>query len=211
MKDKFKKWCKAFCWVLIVIGLLMNVFGFFITAKAAPSPAELDFDYNGVIVGVLSLLVTALLGWNVYTLIDIKNIQELYKTSLLDITNEKDERERQIHQLRSMIFNVTGGILGNIEKDHTRSLEHYVQELLSSILADEDDELINSILDRMAKQREKINLQENNELGSEKEFKESVGRIIKSGRLNREQVERFIEMTRDIDKEDNSKENQNHE
>ena len=33
----------------------------------------MDFDYYGVIVGILSLLVTALIGWNIYTAIDIKN------------------------------------------------------------------------------------------------------------------------------------------
>ena len=69
---KFKKWSKAFCWVLIVMGLLINVFGFCVIAGELPSPAKLDFDYNGVIVGVLSLLVTVLIGWNVYSLIDLK-------------------------------------------------------------------------------------------------------------------------------------------
>ena len=33
----------------------------------------MDFDYYGVIVGILSLLVTALIGWNIYTAIDVKN------------------------------------------------------------------------------------------------------------------------------------------
>lgn len=33
---------------------------------------ELDMDYMGVIVGILSLLVTALLGWNIYSVINTK-------------------------------------------------------------------------------------------------------------------------------------------
>lgn len=37
-----------------------------------PHKAELGFDYQGVLVGVLSLLVTILIGWNIYTIIDIK-------------------------------------------------------------------------------------------------------------------------------------------
>lgn len=34
---------------------------------------DLSFDYQGVIVGVLSLLVTVLIGWNIYTTIGIES------------------------------------------------------------------------------------------------------------------------------------------
>ena len=45
---------------------------------ACPHKAELGFDYQGVIVGVLSLLVTILIGWQIYTFIDInKKSKEL--------------------------------------------------------------------------------------------------------------------------------------
>ena len=42
------------------------------TCIAAYRTPELGFDYQGVIVGILSLLVTVLIGWNIYTFIDIK-------------------------------------------------------------------------------------------------------------------------------------------
>lgn len=38
-----------------------------------------QFDYIGVIVGILSLLVTALLTWNIYEAIDTRGIKEKYK------------------------------------------------------------------------------------------------------------------------------------
>ena len=43
---------------------------------ACPHKAELGFDYQGVIVGILSLLVTVLIGWNIYTFIDIKGTSQ---------------------------------------------------------------------------------------------------------------------------------------
>lgn len=36
---------------------------------------ELQFDYIGAIIGILSLLVTLLLGWNIYQVIDLKNVE----------------------------------------------------------------------------------------------------------------------------------------
>ena len=35
-------------------------------------PRVLGLDYLGIIVGILSLLITLLLGWNIYTLVDFK-------------------------------------------------------------------------------------------------------------------------------------------
>ena len=37
---------------------------------------ELQFDYIGAIIGILSLLITVLLGWNIYTIIDIHKIRK---------------------------------------------------------------------------------------------------------------------------------------
>lgn len=39
-------------------------------------PIPLDFDYMGIIVSIFSLLVTILVGWNIYQIIDVKNIRE---------------------------------------------------------------------------------------------------------------------------------------
>ena len=54
---------------------------------ACPHKAELGFDYQGVIVGVLSLLVTILIGWQIYTFIDInkksKELEEAKTAALI--------------------------------------------------------------------------------------------------------------------------------
>lgn len=49
---------------------------------AAWRSPELSFDYQGVVVGVLSLLVTVLIGWQIYTLFNIRSIQRKLPTNL---------------------------------------------------------------------------------------------------------------------------------
>lgn len=60
-----------------ITALVLSITSICISAWRSP---ELSFDYQGVLVGVLSLLVTVILGWNIYTVIDIKNTRgEIYK------------------------------------------------------------------------------------------------------------------------------------
>jgi hypothetical protein len=49
---------------------------------------DLGFDYMGVIVGILSLLVTVLIGWNIYQLVDFKG-----KLKQINLLSEKQEKE----------------------------------------------------------------------------------------------------------------------
>ena len=69
---RFEQNCHWWIWVTNILLLGVNVF---ILCRYAPASDELDFDYYGVIVGVLSILVTALLGFNIYSVIDLKAIQ----------------------------------------------------------------------------------------------------------------------------------------
>lgn len=52
----------------------------FAIAKVAPTQ-DLDFDYYGAIIGVLSFLVTLLMGYQIYTVINVKEeLKEVRKT-----------------------------------------------------------------------------------------------------------------------------------
>lgn len=53
----------------------------------------ITMDWMGVLVGILSLLVTFLLGWQIYTMFDIRKIQEEVK---------KDKTEANINMERRM-------------------------------------------------------------------------------------------------------------
>lgn len=52
-----------------IIALVMGISAICIAAYRTP---VLSFDYLGVIIGAQSILVTALIGWQIYTVIDIK-------------------------------------------------------------------------------------------------------------------------------------------
>lgn len=54
--------------IMSIVSLVCSVIAVCVACWRSPS---LSFDYQGVIVGVLSLLVTALIGWNIYSLVDI--------------------------------------------------------------------------------------------------------------------------------------------
>lgn len=65
---------------LSVVSLLMSVVALCVAAYRTP---ELGFDYQGVIVGILALLVTVLIGWQIYTFIDInRRAKELARLTL---------------------------------------------------------------------------------------------------------------------------------
>lgn len=63
--------------ITVYIGLPFCIIGVIIClcVLCFRSTSDLGFDYIGVIVGILSLLVTVLIGWNIYQVIEIK--QEL--------------------------------------------------------------------------------------------------------------------------------------
>lgn len=57
--------------------LLISVIALCIAAYRTP---DLAFDYQGVLVGILSALVTILIGWNIYSTLDLKReIQKVEK------------------------------------------------------------------------------------------------------------------------------------
>lgn len=57
-------------WIMCGLSLVLSVAAVCMAYYRTP---DLGFDYQGVIVGVLSLLVTVLIGWNIYTTIGIES------------------------------------------------------------------------------------------------------------------------------------------
>lgn len=56
--------------IISLIALVLSVYASFVCDK------RLEADWMGVIVGILSLLVTTLIGWNIYNLIDINQTRK---------------------------------------------------------------------------------------------------------------------------------------
>ena len=70
--DKAKE---VIIYIIVLASLIMSIF-----SLCNSLPRTDGLDYIGVIVGILSLLVTILIGWNIYTVIDFnKKKEELSK------------------------------------------------------------------------------------------------------------------------------------
>jgi hypothetical protein len=53
-----------------IIAIAISIVAVCISAYRSP---ELGFDYQGVLLGILTLLVTVLIGWQIYTFIDFNS------------------------------------------------------------------------------------------------------------------------------------------
>lgn len=64
---------KKFCNIIFVLISIFNTVSCIITlCVICPRVDNIGFDYLGVIVGVLALLVTILIGWNIFSVLDFK-------------------------------------------------------------------------------------------------------------------------------------------
>lgn len=90
----------------------------------------LTMDWMGVLVGVLSFLVTLLLGWQIYTLIDIRKIQQEMKEKDMKIYKRSELNLAEAH-MALWAFYQTCMTEGNLAEN-----SHYgfVQSGISSIV-----------------------------------------------------------------------------
>lgn len=91
--------------------------------------SNLGFDYMGVIVGVLSLLVTVLVGWNIYTIIDYQ--KEISKTK-----KELNFIKQDINTLANKTIQERTELFASIQKDFALiSLRNYLMRVDKSFLS----------------------------------------------------------------------------
>lgn len=72
--------------VLLSFNLFFAVANIVVLCILFPRSQDLCVDYMGIIVGILAILVTVLVGWNVYSLIDLKRNSEKYEKSIQTLT-----------------------------------------------------------------------------------------------------------------------------
>lgn len=61
---------------LVVSCLIFGMISITALYIALPNIPKNQYDYNGVLVSSLSFITTILLGWNIYSVIDMKNLKE---------------------------------------------------------------------------------------------------------------------------------------
>lgn len=62
-------------WVSIIFSLAAIIMSIVAVANKCPR-CNLEFDYLGLLIGIVSLLVTVMLGWNIFQVIDLKKTKE---------------------------------------------------------------------------------------------------------------------------------------
>lgn len=79
-------------YVFSVIALILAILSILIvvvyTCVRFPRDASTQFDYLGFIVGIMAFLITILLGWNIYALIDIRQSKDYIDDKLTDYDHE---------------------------------------------------------------------------------------------------------------------------
>lgn len=82
------KFLKILLIVLVIFNAISCIVLLCVVFPRMVRPYNLGFDYIGVIIAILALLVTLLIGWNIYQLVDFKN-----KIKEVDKLRVKTERE----------------------------------------------------------------------------------------------------------------------
>ena len=96
-------------WVSIIFSLLAIIVSWVAIAVSLPR-IELGIDYIGVISLVLSFSLTLLIGWNIYSIIDLKRLNKKYKI----LEKEAERNNNYMHNKidfnngLSMCFNAIG-------------------------------------------------------------------------------------------------------
>ena len=82
-----------------ITALILSVIAVCVAAWRSP---DLAFDYQGVIVGVLSLLVTALIGWQIFNVVEVNKKVSGIKETASEVTNEI--MDKYSHTIKSYVI-----------------------------------------------------------------------------------------------------------
>lgn len=133
-------------WAIIISGVAI-VISIIAICVACPHKVELGFDYQGVIVAILSLLVTVLLGWQIYNAIYIK---ESLKKEVAQSLKEMVALER-INLLKSQLNTLYGlheGAIMARDINYTLSTLDVMMDLAIDI---NDKDTANRIINKIPK------------------------------------------------------------
>ena len=105
----------------------------------------LTFDGMSALVGILSALVTVLIGWQIYTFVDIKS---RVKEEVQKAINEKADSVYKGIVGNTLIYQVEDARFYSLEKDWNRVLSLY-NNILRGYIRLGDKENIESMIDNM--------------------------------------------------------------
>lgn len=96
--------------IAIVASLAALVVSIFCVCPTLPrvlSTEELNFDYLGLITGILSVLITLLIGWNIYTVFD-------FKSSITQASSNMNMSNFESYKCLAEVYNATSNIYSTL-------------------------------------------------------------------------------------------------
>ena len=92
----------------IIISVLALLFSIIAICRSFYRTVDLGFDYMGVIVGVLAILVTCLVAWNIHSAIDanhkISEVRNEVNNLQSSINSDRLASERKINKLKAELY-----------------------------------------------------------------------------------------------------------
>lgn len=87
--------------VIPILSVISTIISIIAICRVCPNTSDLGLDYQGIIVGILALLVTVLIGWQIYTAINVK--EELKEIFALRKEINKQETDIYIRSEKNLI------------------------------------------------------------------------------------------------------------
>lgn len=143
--------------ILHVITLTFSIIAISVCCPRNVEFSDLGFDYIGVIVGIISLLVAVLIGWNIYTVVDfnkkteiIEGKAEVIKVEYQKLKNDYQELEKSLKYTQSDI--TFSSIFNNTRILEREANDNFVQCIFDGYM----DALNVAIQDKLADDRVEI-------------------------------------------------------
>ena len=95
---------KAKDYLLLGIGIVSIVLSLIAICNTYPRTSEFGIDYQGWIVGILSFLVTILIGWQIFSIIDIRGIRKEIYLKENDIYQRSELNIAEFHLGMFMVY-----------------------------------------------------------------------------------------------------------
>lgn len=165
-------------WINSILSIVAIALSIIAIAKVAPTQI-IDFDYLGAIIGVLSFLVTLLIGYQIYTVINVKE-------ELKEVRKAKDEIDDKMQKIadklskdfKEELCNAAPLIMAIASKDkgiiETESFKAYKNSLPNQLSKELARQTIIIILSGFANTQENVRKQSLKELSESIKYDEAV-------------------------------------
>ena len=129
-------------WLISIVALTMSVAS---VCVACFRTGNLGFDYQGVIVGILALLVTALIGWQIYSTIAME--ERMRKIAERIVSNKADEIKVEFY--RSLADTYNSLTLSSIKANKPIESILYLNNQFTCVLRCNDMNQANNVITNM--------------------------------------------------------------